>query len=493
MSRLAHRDQIANISLKSYTRSSSKSSAISEELGKFKQMKAQGILHSLPTETSEEPLPSVNLEYQDEEKSRTAKSETSSPALRQGLNRIYHTKSSERYGRHKRKEEDPYGLATPAWAKTGANPYLKSLKRASTPTDSFSTYTSNYNFGHRGSKQKNPGMLSVNSLSISHQEKSRSAVARSPSPKSAALPKRLEIQNFGRSSVMTESNSSKNSQNSTFRKIDAKMTNLLYDPKSRQSTADMSPMVSTPGVSQKLNSDRGLDIGFRTFSEETQDVQTFGLTMVEAYENLNAKFKNFTEEKQDTKSMIKSLQEEVAGLEKSLNQYQLENTKLKQSNKKQSARSITPIDRSKKLAELRQSLATLYEDNQEIKKTLEFLKDENDVLKKCAAEMGNYQDLAGFYKNLADQKSKERATLTKETIYLRSELDRSHSDFLELKKTQILIRSQDDLSLSKSSDSIQLTLDIVRCSSANKKTVSWKDELEERRPFKASASIGTLI
>jgi uncharacterized protein (DUF342 family) len=76
---------------------------------------------------------------------------------------------------------------------------------------------------------------------------------------------------------------------------------------------------------------------------------------------------------------------------------------------------------------------------------LEFLRDENSSLTKGLKEMEDSakNDIL-FYKQLAEDKFKECSSLAEEIICLRTDLDRSHSNYLRMQRQQSMVSINDD-------------------------------------------------
>ena len=81
-------------------------------------------------------------------------------------------------------------------------------------------------------------------------------------------------------------------------------------------------------------------------------------------------------------------------------------------------------------------LELIRKENQETVKVLEFLKNENEILKKSVEEGQKQKQLAEHYQKLADVRFKECSALAEEIICLRTDLDRSHSNYLRIQREQ---------------------------------------------------------
>jgi len=86
------------------------------------------------------------------------------------------------------------------------------------------------------------------------------------------------------------------------------------------------------------------------------------------------------------------------------------------------------------------SARTLYTDrdrDQYLREEIEFLRNENEALKKAASETEKYKEEAEYYRKLSEAKFKECSALAEEIICLRTELDRSHSNYLRIQREQL--------------------------------------------------------
>ena len=136
-----------------------------------------------------------------------------------------------------------------------------------------------------------------------------------------------------------------------------------------------------------------------------------------------------------------------------------------------------PTRRSPQISQLHAELEAFKEESQEIQKTMEFLQDENDVLKKSAIDINKLHFEAEYYKNMAESGLKEASTLAEQIISLRKNLDLSHSKFLKIQRQQIVLEKSEEAPLSTGRSSLKSERSSK--GSGIKKVVRWKDELEE--------------
>jgi len=198
-------------------------------------------------------------------------------------------------------------------------------------------------------------------------------------------------------------------------------------------------------------------------SENSSDI-------AKSYEALNKRFNDSKVAKNQTGLTISTLMDEFTELRKNFNKQSeearpkpaAENTKVENQLKVSQAK-ISPIDDLKK-------------ENENIKKTLEFLQNENEALRRTVADVNKYQKEVSYYKGLAESRLKDSSTLAEEIIFLRTTLDKSHFNYLKVQKSQttptkVGIESS-PLEVRRSS------LRSEKSKDSSSKKVRWRDELE---------------
>ena len=113
-----------------------------------------------------------------------------------------------------------------------------------------------------------------------------------------------------------------------------------------------------------------------------------------------------------------------------------DNIKLKEASAKSTEQAARTVDENKEIAMLIKDLELIKSENKETGRTVEFLKDENDALKRTLEEGQKNQEIAEHYQKLADVRFKECSALAEEIICLRTDLDRSHSNYLRIQREQ---------------------------------------------------------
>src|SRR5688572_11480704 len=133
-----------------------------------------------------------------------------------------------------------------------------------------------------------------------------------------------------------------------------------------------------------------------------------------------------------------------------MTKFQEENNKLKKNSAKSGPNKSKDVsDSTKKSTQTEKVIEELRRENEDMKKTIELLRTENDILKKSQADTKRIQNESQYYKGLAETKFKECTKLAEEIICLRSDLDRSHSNYLRVQKEKgtiiTSIKSEEDL------------------------------------------------
>jgi len=148
-------------------------------------------------------------------------------------------------------------------------------------------------------------------------------------------------------------------------------------------------------------------------------------------------------------------------------------------------------DYNKELLYLTKELEVIRKENQETVKVLEFLKDENEILKKSVEEGQKQKKLAEHYQKLADVRFKECSALAEEIICLRTDLDRSHSNYLRIQREQNSGKKANIVDSFLSGKKLRQT-EATGGSSTTKnmkrtevKVSNWTDEVDDEPPLPA--------
>jgi len=171
--------------------------------------------------------------------------------------------------------------------------------------------------------------------------------------------------------------------------------------------------------------------------EEVDKWRIFGKMMAESYDDLNKKYTEYTKDKEKDKKIVSALKEQVRTLKALLKAAKEEpKSKTKENSAHPEFSSKKGDDHNKELLYLTKELELIRKENQETVKVLEFLKNENEILKKSVEEGQKQKQLAEHYQKLADVRFKECSALAEEIICLRTDLDRSHSNYLRIQREQ---------------------------------------------------------
>jgi len=210
--------------------------------------------------------------------------------------------------------------------------------------------------------------------------------------------------------------------------------------------------------------------------QEVVQWRSFGQQMAASYKELNDKFKSFLQVKEQSKTEIETLTQEVEDLETQL-----------QKAKEDSPKSDRDQQQSNfNLSALRGSVEQAKREREKIKEALEILKNENAGLKKAASDLAKYESEVNYYQTLAESRLKERSTLAEEIIKLRTNLDRSHSNYLKVQRSRTMaVESEETPHEPKSRGS---SLKKNKNKDSAKKEVKWKDELEDDSSILSSPS-----
>lgn len=176
---------------------------------------------------------------------------------------------------------------------------------------------------------------------------------------------------------------------------------------------------------------KGEGEGENVIQEEIEKWRVFGKMMAESYDALNKKYTEYMVEKEKDKKIISALKEQVNTLKNLLKEAKDENAKSKEATTKSTSASSIRED-----SKLMKEIESIKVENKETSKTVEFLKVENDMLKNDLEESQKYKELAEHFEKLADTRFKECSALAEEIICLRTDLDRSHSNFLRIQREQ---------------------------------------------------------
>jgi len=159
---------------------------------------------------------------------------------------------------------------------------------------------------------------------------------------------------------------------------------------------------------------------------EVEKWKKFGKLMADSYDELNKKFNNFLKEQEKDRKIIGALKDQVNTLKSLLTISQDENSKLKdgkfENNMNDGSTQLTTNPDDKDTARLREQI--------------EQLKQENEKLSRGANLSNKHKEDSHYYKALSDAKFKECSSLAEEIICLRTDLDRSHSNFLRVQREQ---------------------------------------------------------
>jgi hypothetical protein len=228
--------------------------------------------------------------------------------------------------------------------------------------------------------------------------------------------------------------------------------------------------------------------------EEVDKWRIFGKMMAESYDDLNKKYTEYTKDKEKDKKIVIALKEQVRTLKALLKAGKEEGKSKSKENSEYSSKKGD--DHNKELLYLTKELEVIRKENQETVKVLEFLKDENEILKKSVEEGQKQKQLAEHYQKLADVRFKECSALAEEIICLRTDLDRSHSNYLRIqreqnsgKKANIVdgflsakkLRQTEPLGLLGTGGS-STTKNMKR---AEVKVSNWTDEIDDEPPLPA--------
>jgi len=222
--------------------------------------------------------------------------------------------------------------------------------------------------------------------------------------------------------------------------------------------------------------------------EEVEKWRIFGKMMAESYDDLNKKYTEYTKDKEKDKKIVSALKEQIRTL-KALLKAAKDEPKAKTKENDLSSRKADEKEH-KEYLHLTKELEEIRNENQETIKVLEFLKNENDVLKKSVEEGKKQKQLVEHYQKLADVRFKECSALAEEIICLRTDLDRSHSNYLRIQREQNSGKKLNvDSFLSgkklKQPDSLFGTGEGKNIKRSEVQVSNWTDEVDDELPLPA--------
>ena len=91
-------------------------------------------------------------------------------------------------------------------------------------------------------------------------------------------------------------------------------------------------------------------------------------------------------------------------------------------------------ERAKEVDNIAHELESVRSESSEMARMVEFLKNENEILKKSFEDTSNQRDLTDHYQKLSELRFRECSALAEEIICLRTDLDRSHSNYLRVQR-----------------------------------------------------------
>jgi len=224
--------------------------------------------------------------------------------------------------------------------------------------------------------------------------------------------------------------------------------------------------------------------------EEVEKWRIFGKMMAESYDDLNKKYTEYTKDKEKDKKIVSALKEQIRTL-KALLKAAKDEQKAKSKENDLSHRKEDDKEQ-KEYLHLAKELEEIRNESQETIKVLEFLKNENDILKKSVEEGKKQKQLVEHYQKLADVRFKECSALAEEIICLRTDLDRSHSNYLRIQREQgsgkklnvesflsgKKLKQPDSLGLLGTGESKNIKRNEVKVS-------NWNEEIDDEPPLPA--------
>jgi len=232
--------------------------------------------------------------------------------------------------------------------------------------------------------------------------------------------------------------------------------------------------------------------------DEVEKWRIFGKMMAESYDDLNKKYTEFMKEKEKDKKIVNALKDQVNTLKALLKASKDENLKIQESAFRVSKESLPEKNEAKEqkeIANLIDELEIIKNQNLEAMKIMDFLKNENEALKKTIEDGEKYKQVVEHYQKLADIRFKECSALAEEIICLRTDLDRSHSNYLRIQREQSSgkkINGENYLSGKKiraGSDSEVLNTNSNITSAykklANVQVSNWNEETDDEPPLPA--------